>query len=90
MKVLTLMHLQTLKTIDTPLDFHSKLLPTYGTPLADPTRYRQFVGKLLYLCLTRPDITHAVSIVSQFVSTPLSARYNALLRIIRYLRGTIT
>ena len=78
------------RTTDTPLELHSKLLPTDGAPLADPTRYRQLVGQLVYLCLTRPDIAHAVSIVSQFVSAPHSAHYSALLRILRYLRGIIT
>jgi len=57
-------------TTDTPLELHLKLLPTDDTPLAYPTRYRQLVGKLVYLYLTRPDSAHAVSIVSQFVFTP--------------------
>ena len=59
-----------------------------GTPLADPLRYRQLVG-IIYLCLTRSDIVHAVSIVCQFVSAPHSARYSAL-QILKYLRGIIT
>ena len=78
------------KIEDTPLEFHSKLLPLDGTPLADPTRYRQLVGKLVYLCLTRSDIAHAVSIISQFVSASHSAHFSVLLWILRYLRGTIT
>ena len=65
------------KIADTPLELHSKLILSDGTPLAD-------------LCLTRPDIAHVVSIVSQFVSAPHSAYYSALLWILRYLRGTIT
>jgi len=40
--------------------------------------------------LTRPDITHAVSIISQFVSASHSAHFSVLLWILRYLRGTIT
>ena len=52
--------------------------------------YHQLIGNLVYFCLTRPDITHAVSIISPFVFTPHSAHYSALLRILRYLRGTIT
>jgi len=52
------------KIADTPVELHSKLLPSDSALLADPTRYHHLVGKLVYLCLTRPDIAHAVSIVS--------------------------
>ena len=65
-----------IKTTNTPLEFHSKLLPIDGTPLADLIRYRQLVDKLVYLCLTGPYIAHAVSIFSHFVSTPLFSHYN--------------
>ena len=70
------------KTTNIPLELHLKLLLTDGTPLADPTRYRHLVGKLVYLYLTRLDISHAISTVSQFVSTPHYAHYSALLRIL--------
>jgi hypothetical protein len=66
------------------------LRPTDGTPLADPTRYRQLVGSLVYLGITRPDITHSVHILSQFVSAPTQLHYAHLLRVLRYLRGTIS
>jgi len=78
------------KTVDTPCMLNEKLRPTDGERLSDPTRYRQIVGQLVYLCITRPDISHAVGIVSQFLDAPTTAHYTALLRILRYLRGTIT
>lgn len=56
--------------------------------LRDTTRYRHLVGSLVYLTVTRPDIAHAVHIVSQFVSAPTSVHYDHLLRVLRYLRGT--
>ena len=52
------------RTADTPLELHVKLRPSDGELLPDPTRYRQIVGQLVYLCTTRPDISHVVSIVS--------------------------
>ena len=66
------------------------LRPTDGAPLANPTRYRQLVGSLVYLGITRPDISHPVHILSQFVSAPTQLHYAHLLRVLRYLRGTIS
>ena len=61
---------------------------TDGIPLKDPSRYRHLVGSLVYLTVTRPDIAHAVHILSQFVCAPTSVHYSHLLRVLRYLRGT--
>ena len=64
-------------------------LPTDGTPLPDPTLYRQLVGSLIYLTITRPDIAYAVHLVNQFMSAPRSTHYAAVLRILRYIKGTL-
>uniref|UniRef100_A0A2N9GU88 Reverse transcriptase Ty1/copia-type domain-containing protein n=1 Tax=Fagus sylvatica TaxID=28930 RepID=A0A2N9GU88_FAGSY len=56
----------------------------------DPTAARsQLVGSLVYLTVTRPDISYAVHIVSQFMAAPRSLHYAAVLRILRYLKGTL-
>jgi hypothetical protein len=73
------------------MDLHLQLRPTDGVPLQDPSRYRHTVGSLVYLTVTRPDIAHAVHILSQFVcapSPPTSGHFGHLLRVLRYLRGT--
>ncbi|XP_066367989.1 uncharacterized mitochondrial protein AtMg00810-like [Miscanthus floridulus] len=76
------------RTAATPMDMHLQLRATDGTPLQDPSRYRHLVGSLVYLTVTRPDIAHAVHILSQFVSAPTSVHFGHLLRVLRYLRGT--
>jgi hypothetical protein len=78
------------RTVDTPMELSVHLRPTDGALLADPTRYRQLVGSLVYLGITRPGITHSVHILSQFVSAPTQLHYAHLLRVLRYLRGTIS
>jgi hypothetical protein len=72
----------------TPMDLHLQLRPTDGNPLQDPSHYGHIVVSLVYLTVTRPDIAHAVHILSQFVSAPTSVHFGHLLRVLRYLRGT--
>ena len=47
------------RPIDTPMD-STKLDATSGEPFEDVGRYRSLVGKLIYLTVTRLNITYAV------------------------------
>lgn len=76
--------------VDTPIELGVHLRPTDSEPLEDPTRYRHVIGSLVYLGITRPDISHPVHILSQFASAPIQLHYSHLLRVLRYPRGTIT
>uniref|UniRef100_A0ACD5UI01 Uncharacterized protein n=1 Tax=Avena sativa TaxID=4498 RepID=A0ACD5UI01_AVESA len=78
------------RTVETPMELNVKLQSTDGDLLSDPTRYRDLVGSLVYLAVTRPDISYHVHILSQFISAPTTVHYSHLLRVLRYLRGTIT
>ncbi|TYK06346.1 putative mitochondrial protein [Cucumis melo var. makuwa] len=73
----------------TPLDPNVHLTPYDGVPLEDVSLYRQLVGSLIYLTVTRPDIAYAVHIVSQFMAAPRTIHFIAVLRIIRYIKGTL-
>uniref|UniRef100_A0A2N9HLJ3 Integrase catalytic domain-containing protein n=1 Tax=Fagus sylvatica TaxID=28930 RepID=A0A2N9HLJ3_FAGSY len=77
------------KIVDTPIEYNNRLNTHDGEPLPDATLYRQLVGSLVYLTVTRPDISYAVHIVSQFMAAPRSLHYAAVLRIFRYLKGTL-
>ncbi|KAK1685428.1 hypothetical protein QYE76_046276 [Lolium multiflorum] len=78
------------RTIETPMELNVHLCATDGDPLPDPTRYRHLVGSLVYLAVTRLDISYHVHILSQFMSAPTSVHYSHLLHVLRYLRGTIS
>ena len=76
------------KLVDTLMDPNVKLVPSQGELLRDPRRYRQFVGKLNYLTITRPNISFPVSIVSQFLQSPCVSHWDVVVRILRYVKGT--
>ncbi|GJT92002.1 probable carboxylesterase 2 [Tanacetum coccineum] len=73
-----------------PLPTELKLSLEKGTTLSDPDAYRRLVGILLYLTMTRPYISYAVQHLSQFVSAPKDAHMQAVMHLLRYLKGTIS
>lgn len=64
-----------------------KLNKVEQEPLTDATRYRRLVRRLLYLTVTRPDITYNVQILSQFLDKPRQSHYIAATRVLRYLKN---
>ncbi|GJR63477.1 putative RNA-directed DNA polymerase [Tanacetum coccineum] len=76
------------KPADTPMIMNQKLYTEKKARLADKGRYQRMVEKLIYLSHTQPDIAHAVGVVSKFMHQPQKAHIKAVLRIIRYLKGT--
>ena len=70
----------------TPMDPNVKLSPEMGELLPDASPYQRLVGRLIYLTNTRPDISFAVSVVSQFMHSPRSSHLDAVYHILRYLK----
>ena len=57
-----------------------------GELFEDSERYRRLVGKLNYLILTCLDITHSVSVVSQYMSSLTVDNWAAVEHILCYLK----
>ncbi|KAG8501794.1 hypothetical protein CXB51_004789 [Gossypium anomalum] len=66
------------KLISTPMDPNIQLQADEGKKLEDVTMYRQLVRNLIYLTLSRPDITYAVGVASQYMSNPKKPHLDAV------------
>ncbi|XP_020424503.1 uncharacterized protein LOC109950346 [Prunus persica] len=77
------------KPANTPLAAKVPLSASDGVPLESPSAYREIVGSLQYLTLTRPDLSFAVHSVAQFMAAPRTSHLVAAKRILRYVKGTL-
>jgi hypothetical protein len=75
------------KPISTPLDRTVKLHPDSGR-VCDPTQFRQIIGSLIYLTITRPDVSYPVRVISQYMARPTEEHLQSALRILRYVSDT--
>ena len=94
-KVIERFNMSMAKPVVSPLAGHFKLsskqFPTSENEKQKMKNvpYASAVGSLMYaMVCTRPDIAHAVGVVSRFLSNPGKEHWAAVKWILRYLRGT--
>ena len=58
-----------------------------GDLLKDPGHYRRLVGRLIYLIISKPDITYSMHVLSRFMHQPCKLHMEAALRVMRYLKN---
>jgi len=75
------------KPVSTPSDPSIKLHNDSSPPYDDIHLMMILVGRLLYLNITRPDITFITQQLSQFLSKPTQIHHQAALRVLKYLKG---
>ncbi|XP_024029987.1 uncharacterized protein LOC112094104 [Morus notabilis] len=71
-----------------PMDAKIQLCADEGSPLSDASQYRRWIGRLLYLTITCPDITFVVHKLSQFLTKPREPYLQAVHHLLRYIKAS--
>ena len=94
-KILSRFNMKDSTPVSTPLAAHfklsSRLCPNIGADKAFMSKfpYTSAVGSLMYAMIcTRPDLSHAVSVVSKYMANLGKEHWKVVQWIFRYLRGT--
>jgi hypothetical protein len=72
----------------TPMEQHLQLKSVNNGNIIDAMEYRSLIRSLRYLVNTRPDIAHAVGVVSRYMEASGKEHWAAVKQILRYIRGT--
>eukprot|EP00253_Pinus_taeda_P031585 PITA_31585 len=85
-EVLERFNMQESKVAITPTVMGLKLSKEDNNKDFDPSLYKSIVGSLMYLTATRPDIIHAISLISRFMERPKETHWKVAKRILRYVK----
>ena len=64
-----------------PMEQQHKLSAHTDDPISNPSQYRCLIARLIYLTITRPNVTYVIHILSQFMQD--------LIGIIYYLKSSL-
>jgi hypothetical protein len=92
--ILARFNLENASTVAMPMDPGQRLSKTQSPSTQEEIEdmadvpYRELVGSLMYAAVaTRPDIAHAITALSQFLENPGRAHWQAVQRVLKYLKG---
>lgn len=77
-----------INAVKNPIMSGSKLCKDEGGVRVDETLFKQVVGSLMYLTVTRSDLMYVISLISRFMSNPTMSHWLAAIKILRYLKDT--
>jgi hypothetical protein len=70
-----------------PIEKNHQTHADLGNPV-NREKYQRLVGRLIYLCQIRHDISYTVSVVSRYIHDPRTIHMDVVYGILRYLKGT--
>ncbi|XP_019416403.1 PREDICTED: uncharacterized protein LOC109327693 [Lupinus angustifolius] len=76
------------KPYKTSFDPSTKLQFNHGSPLPDPSLYRRLVGRLIYLTISRPDLSYAIQQLSLYMESPHDTHYQVVIRVLHYIKSS--
>jgi hypothetical protein len=85
-EVLARFEMENNNSVKNPIVPGTKLSKDEGGTKVDATLFKQMVGSLMYLTITRPDLMYGVSLISRYMSRPTMSHWLAAKRILRYLK----
>ena len=89
LEILERFGLENANSVRNPMVPVMKLMKNEDGEQVDMTRYKQMVGSLMYLSMTRPDIMFVVGLISRYMEKPTNLHMQAIKRILRYVRGSM-
>lgn len=91
-KILERFGMMNCKPVITPMEFNFNKLcgSAIGLELGNASEYRQLIGALMFLVISRPAICFAVKTWSQYRVEPHHIHWIGARNLLRYLRGIIT
>ena len=80
--------LKSASSVRTPMSPNVKLTIDLFGKSVDSSLYRSMIGSLLYLTVSRPDISYNVGVCVRYQANPKESHMIALKRIIKYVKTT--
>lgn len=77
------------KPTETPVEMNHGLALLPNQVPTNKERYQRLVGRLIYLSHTRPNISYAVSVVSQFMHCLSEQHMDAVFRFLKYRKKAL-
>jgi len=74
--------------VKNPIVSGTKLIKDGGEDSENSTLFKQIIGSLMYLSVTRPDIAFVVCMLSKFMTDPKTSHMAAAKRVLRYVKRT--
>lgn len=70
------------------MDSNLKLSKDGGPLLDDPILYRRLIGRLLYLTITRSDLTYSIHLLCQYMATLHLPHLQAAYKVLKYVKNS--